>query len=158
LTGSVTVHGPDCGCVRCTGFTRGNDLALTHGATATITLAPRASALADDLRAIVPACSEADEPTIRLAALVLARVEAANIWLDEHGLFRDAKGEPQPVIRVLSTWENTAARLLDRLGCTPTSRAKLGLDVALAQRVSEQALSGLAAEGREIRERRERTA
>jgi hypothetical protein len=95
-----------------------------------IRLAPRAAELADDLRAIVPAVSDADEPTIRLLALVLARVEVANEWLADRGLFLDGGPEIQPVIRSLSTWENTAARLLDRLGCTPTSRAALGLDLA----------------------------
>jgi hypothetical protein len=52
-----------------------------------IRLAPRSAELADDLRAVVPAVSEADEPTIRLLALVLARVEAANEWLAERGIF-----------------------------------------------------------------------
>lgn len=93
-------------------------------------LAPRAAEIADDLRAIVPASSSSDEPTIRLLALVLARVEAANNWLAEKGIFRDAKGNVQPVIKSLSTWENTAGRLLDQLGLTPTSRAKLGVHLA----------------------------
>jgi hypothetical protein len=95
-----------------------------------IRLAPRSAELADDLRAIVPAVSDSDEPTIQLLALVLARVEAANAWLAERGIFVDGTGEPQPVLRALSTWENTAARLCDRLGLTPTSRAALGLDLA----------------------------
>jgi phage terminase small subunit len=105
-------------------------VALRHGAQSSIRLAPRAAELAADLRAVVPAVSASDEPTIKLLALVLARVEAANEWLAEHGIFVDETGNPQPVIRALSTWENTAARLLDRLGCTPTSRAALGLDLA----------------------------
>jgi phage terminase small subunit len=100
-------------------------------------LAPRAEELADDLRSIVPAMSVADEPMVRLLALQLARIEAANDWLAEHGLFRDAKGEPQPVLRALSTWENSAARLADRLGLTPTSRGRLGLDLTRARHEEE---------------------
>jgi hypothetical protein len=111
-------------------FERGNQVGLTHGAQSMIRLAPRAAELADDLRAIVPAASVSDEPTIRLAALVLARIEAANAYLAEHGIFLDGGPEIQPVIRSLTGWENSAARLLDRLGCTPTSRAALGLDLA----------------------------
>jgi hypothetical protein len=95
-------------------------------------LAPRADEIANDLRRIVPTGAEPDEPALRLLALVLARVEAANSWLDEQGLLTQ-RGEPQPVLRVLSTWENTAARLCDRLGLTPTSRAQLGLRVARAR-------------------------
>ena len=111
-------------------FEKGNTLARRHGAMATLSLAPRANEIATELRELVPTRSESDEPTIRLLALVLARIEAANAWLDEHGLFRDAKGQPQPVLKALSTWENTAARLCDRLGLTPTSRAALGLDLS----------------------------
>jgi hypothetical protein len=114
-------------------FEPGNEVAVKHGARAELRLAPRAVELADGLRTIVPAASEADEPTIAVLALVLARIEAANTWLDEHGLFRDGKGNPQPVLSTLSTWENTASRLLDRLGCTPTARARLGLDLALGK-------------------------
>src|SRR5213076_1745216 len=87
----------------------GNALAVKHGGAALLRLAPRAEELADDLREIVPAISEADEPTIRLLALVLARIETANGWLAEHGLFRNRRGDPQPVLKALSTWENTAA-------------------------------------------------
>jgi hypothetical protein len=127
-------------------FTKGNGLALTHGAKADLHLAPRAGELADGLREIVPARGEADEPTIQLAGLVLARVEAANRWLAERGIFQDERGVPQPVIKALSTWENTAARLLDRLGCTPASRAAIGLDlvrtsVAAQEHVDLSALS-----------------
>jgi Phage terminase, small subunit len=111
-------------------FEKGHALRLTHGAQSMIRLAPRAAELADDLRVVVPAVSDADEPTIRLLALVLARVEVANEWLAEHGIFKAWSDEVQPVLKVLSTWENTAARLCDRLGLTPTSRAALGLDLA----------------------------
>ncbi len=116
-------------------FEQDNDLAVRHGAHAVIRLAPRAEEIATQLRSIVPACSVADEPTISLLSLVLARVEAANEWLSEHGIFRDGRGEPQPVLRALSTWENTAARLADRLGLTPTSRSQLGLNVARGESV-----------------------
>lgn len=120
-------------------FEPGHELTVTHGAKAVVKLAPRADEIATDLRSIVPGAGEPDEPTIRLLALVLARVEAANAWLDEHGLFRDGKGEPQPVLKALSTWENTAARLCDRLGLTPTSRAQLGLHAALGKRAAQRA-------------------
>ena len=105
-------------------------------------LAPRAAELADGLRAIVPCYTGADEPTIRLLALVLARVEAASEFVAREGWFLPGgEGELQPVLRALSGWENTAARLCDRLGLTPTSRAQLGLDLVRARGVLEEDLA-----------------
>jgi hypothetical protein len=95
-------------------------------------LAPRADEIAAGLRELVPASSPSDEPTVRLLATVLTRLELANAYLDGNGLF-DARGRPRPVLQLVSRWENSAARLLDQLGMSPTSRAKLGLDVARAR-------------------------
>jgi hypothetical protein len=108
----------------------GNELAVTHGAFATLRLDRRREELAEAIRDIVPASTTADEPTIWLVAGVLARIEAASVYIDEHGLFANGKGEPRPILARLSAWENTAAKLLRDLGCTPTSRAALGLDLA----------------------------
>jgi hypothetical protein len=125
-------------------FEKGNEANRRHGAYG-VRLAPRAEELAAGIRELVPASTDSDEPTIRLLAMVLARIEAAHVWMSEQdfGIFRNDGGELQPVLRALSTWENTAARLLDRLGCTPTSRAALGLDIArsgdaLAHYLAEQ--------------------
>jgi hypothetical protein len=106
----------------------GNDLAVKHGAFAMLKLAPRAAEIADDLRAVVPAYSPADEPTVRLLALSLAQVEAATLYLAEHG-FTDKRGKTQGVLRHLGTMMNTASRLCNALALTPTSRAKLGLNL-----------------------------
>ena len=46
---------------------------------------------------------------------------------DRFGLFRNARGDPQPVLKPLSGWENTAARLCDQLGLSPTARVRLGV-------------------------------
>ena len=99
-----------------------------HGASADLALAPRAEELADSLRDLVPASSASDEPTIRLLGLVLAHIERANLYLDERGIL-DRRGSPRAVLKVLSAWENTAARLLRDLGMTPASRAHLGLEL-----------------------------
>lgn len=120
-----------------------------------VTLAPRAEEIAADLREIVPSRSEANEPTIQLLALVLARVEAANAFLAEHGIFRPGgKGEPQAVLKALSTWENTAARLANDLALNPTAQAKLGLTVARTRDAAQDRLNeylretyGVGAEG-----------
>lgn len=124
--------------------------ATRHGCYA-VDVPVRAREVADELRALLPASSPSDDPTVALVAMVLARIESANAWLDEHGLM-DTKGTPRPILRVLSTWENTAARLLDRLGLTPTSRASLGLNIA---RAHEAGIADLIEEGRKVRERAE---
>lgn len=108
----------------------GNELAVTHGATAVLKLAPRADEIAEWIRAITPAGGEPDEPTVRLLAGILARIEAANAWLSENTIFADGQGNARPILKQLSTWENTAGRLCEKLGLTPLSRAELGLDLA----------------------------
>jgi hypothetical protein len=113
-------------------FRPGNDHAKIHGAkVAAWKLAPRASEIAAVLSELLPVRSDADGPTVDLAAIVLARIEVATDYLDRVGLF-DARGRPRPILKLLSSWENTAARLLDSLGLSPVSRAKLGLDVVRA--------------------------
>jgi hypothetical protein len=126
------LHGSDCGCTRCRGFEKGNDVALVHGARSVVALEPRANEIADEIRELVPAVSPSDEPSIRLLALALAQVEAATIWLAEEGIV-DERGQPRGLLRHLGTMLNTAARIADRLGMTPTSRAQLGLDLTRAR-------------------------
>ena len=66
---------------------------------------------------------------IRLLAPTLAQVEAASAHVAQHGLVRQ-DGQAQPILKHLGTITNTAARLCDRLGLTPMSRAALGLAVS----------------------------
>jgi hypothetical protein len=121
-------HGPDCTCTRCVGFEKGNPLAIRHGAYAVVALGPRVEELADQIRELVPAYSPSDEITIRLLCLALARLErssdvAENVPIEELGRLRqDERG-----------WTNTARRLLNDLGMTPTSRAGLGLALVQAK-------------------------
>jgi hypothetical protein len=107
---------------------KGNTRTVTHGHSAMLALAPRSAEIAETLKPLVPTYCESDEPALRLLSLQLARIEAAGEYLAENGLL-DESGVPRPVLRVLSTTENSAARLMDALGMTPTSRAKLGVDL-----------------------------
>ena len=102
--------------------------ALKHGAyTMTGAMQVRADAIAAELRPLVPGATTGDEPAIVILSRVLARIEAISGWLDEHGLFRNRAGEPQPILKLLTSSENTALRLCDALGLTPTARARLGV-------------------------------
>jgi terminase small subunit-like protein len=126
---------------------------LKHGATAgALALSERAGKLADYFRDLAPVLSDSDAPTIALLAYTWARIEAANEYLNEHGVL-DEHGVPRPVTKQLSTWENSAARLLDRLAMTPTSRGALGLDLERIRVLAKpRDLSGLTA--RELAELR----
>jgi hypothetical protein len=135
---------------------------VTHAAYSTLKLAPRAEQLATELRHVVPVYTAADEPTVRLLAVTLARIERATAALDELdeqtgdrsalGPYLIAEAPKLQRLREdLRGWINTARRLAGDLGLNPTSRAKLGLDIAR----TEDALERLASEGREVRARAE---
>jgi hypothetical protein len=134
-------HGDDCQCVRCQGFAPGNELHRTHGAYAsTLRLGERVSELAVEIRDSVPVYSPADEVVVRLLAVTLARIERASVAIDrvddeaegkEIDAYAGARGEQLQRLRSdLRGWINSARRLANDLGLTPTSRAKLGLDIA----------------------------
>jgi transcriptional regulator with XRE-family HTH domain len=110
------------------GAEEANERALVHGAHSERRIAPRVAELRQEIAELVPAGTQADLPAVTLLAQQLARIEIVNEYLARVGLLNE-KGEPRPVLKVLSTWENSAARLLDQLGLTPTARARLGVDL-----------------------------
>lgn len=110
----------------------GPPLAATHRAYSARALAPRVEQLTDELREVVPGAESADDTVIRLLALLLAQIEAANVWVAERGLFRRAgrgvpTGTPQPILTMQARWITAAAKLCDQLGLTPSSRVRLGV-------------------------------
>jgi hypothetical protein len=121
-------HGAGCTCTRCEGFPRGHELSLKHGAYAMVALSPRAAEIAEELTALVPASSPIDAPIIRTLALTLARIERASAALEAAD---DAAGEgKQRLAEDLRAWLGLSRRLFADLGLNPTSRARLGFDVA----------------------------
>ncbi len=114
---------------------KGNARAVKHGLGATVTLAPQAEAIREVLAAQAPVRAHDgslpvyDEAIVMQAARVMARVQSASEYVEEHGLF-DLEGDLRPVVSELGRIERQLTELLDRLGMTPTSRAKLGLDLA----------------------------
>jgi hypothetical protein len=105
----------------------------------------RALEIAHALRPTLPLYSAADEPTLTLYAVTLARIELASAALDE--IDQTSAGGPLGPYLVeqaekfarlrddLRGWVNTARRLGNDLGLSPTSRARLGLDLAATQRI-----------------------
>lgn len=132
------LHGADCGCVRCVGFQPGHELTLKHGAYSKLKLAPRAEQLCDEYMALVPFGSEADRPIVSLLAMAMAQAERAGLVLTIEQAESAKTGVSSDRLDRLSSdmrgWINTAARLLDQLGMSPTSRARLAGDLAGAQR------------------------
>ena len=82
----------------------------------------------------------ADRPLVHVLAQQLVRHELMTEYVYEHGMFGDG-GKVLPATELLEKSAMRIAHLLDRMGMSPTSRAKLGLDLArtadLAQAMSE---------------------
>lgn len=70
-----------------------------------------------------------DRPAIEAAALQLIIVRRVLGYLSTHG-FEDARGRLRPEVEGLERANERFLKALDRLGMTPSSRAKLGLDLA----------------------------
>ncbi len=125
-------------------FEPGNQVAVTHGAYSTLSIGRRAVELAEEIRAVVPVRSPADEPTIRLLAQTLAQVERGIAALEQ--LAETVEGRPLVEFVVQDAdnfarlrsdvrgWVDSARRLANDLGLTPTSRARLGLNLAATRR------------------------
>jgi len=110
------------------GAGKGNTRAMTHGfrALAEIDRNPRTAAIAEWIESVLPVVDAADAPAIWLLAGCMERRIRGLAALES------AKSVKETAIlrRDLSTVENTIGRLLDQLAMTPTSRAKLGLDLS----------------------------
>lgn len=71
--------------------------------------------------------SEIDRPALENVAVLIRQRDRLMKFLDEHGF--EHKSSPH-ASRLLATTTNSLLNYLNALGLTPTSRAKLGLDVA----------------------------
>lgn len=139
---AATAHGEDCGCTRCAGVQPGNGLAERHGCYSGLRLQPRAKTLRAEVEALVPFGTTADAPMIDLLALTLAQAERAGLALAveqaQSAAATTIGDPPSPRLDRLAQdargWVNTATKLLDALGLSPTSRARLAGDLAGAER------------------------
>jgi len=76
----------------------------------------------------------ADVAAIERAARALKRYRHLAQWLDLHGRIEERTGAVKPAAELELKAERELAAALDSLGLTPTSRAKLGLDLARTAR------------------------
>jgi plasmid stabilization system protein ParE len=132
----------------------GNDRPRTHGAYAAIAaerLDAKARAVFDALAADAPvrdggALPAADGVAVRLLADTLCRLDDVAEYLARRG-WADAKGNPRAALHVETRLRSQAAELLDRLGMTPTARARLGLDLVRAGQALDLAAHWAAQDG-----------
>lgn len=109
-------------------FEEGNVAGVRHGAYAVVSLRADAEAKAELLRGLVPVHNEADEPAIRMLAVILTRVERGAAALDQAA--EEGTQAPASLEKDLRSWINTAAIYLEMLACSPRSRARLGIDLS----------------------------
>lgn len=123
----------------------GNRLAVKHGAHAEVLpsrLDAKAAAIAAELAADAPVrgadggLPAHDREAVRQLARCLVRLDDVGAYLDEHGPL-DRRGRERSACKAERRLRGEAARWLAVLGMTPTSRAKLGLDLARTVSVAE---------------------
>ena len=142
----------------------GNELALKSGAWSPVHVDPLAQQIIEEI-AGDPSTSylagAAYHPLLRSSAFAQSRLVLFVLWLagmsaeqaatPPEGTNRNARA-PIDLYRSLLV---AASNLADKLGLSPLSRARLGRDVAVGQSIADQAISRLAAAGREALEGRE---
>lgn len=145
-------HGAGCQCRRCVGlrgaldgvpFEPGNRASERHGAySARLGEDPRTAELAAGIREAASWIGATDDVTVSLLAVTLRRVERAVAAIEAADALSENPLAPyltnDGALRTLRDdmrgWMRLAASLASDLGLSPTSRARLGLDVAQSRR------------------------
>ena len=114
--------------------------ARRHGGYSTVTaerLAPRTREIFDALALDAPLRDQggelpaADAGIVQLLAQALCRLEDVTDYLEQTGWLDQKTGEPRTaVLEIERRLQSMTAGLMDKLGMTPASRARLGLDLA----------------------------
>ncbi len=115
---------------------------LRHGLTSRqpsrLTLDPIAREIEDALAADLPlkdadgGVPAPDRFVVELAAIAMLRVRRCAAYLELHGDVDD-RGRLRPEFEAFGKAIEAAARMLDRLGCSPRARAALGVDLGRMQ-------------------------
>jgi hypothetical protein len=122
---------------------RGNQRRRTHGATAkppAERVAAIEAELLDGLPIRDPRNGDApihDRAMVNLTAIALARLQSVTAYIEEHGPLTRG-GRMREASRYEMELSTRAANLLDRLGMSPVSRAKLGVDLVKARDLAQE--------------------
>jgi hypothetical protein len=126
-------------------FEKGNQLTRTHGGQSRQDpglVEARTREIVAVLSAVAPARDAngglpvEDAGVVRLLADTLCRLDSVSAWLSEQGLFDG--GDVRPAVDIERRLRSQALDLSRELGLTPSSRAKLGLDLARTRSAAEQ--------------------
>lgn len=90
----------------------------------------------------------ADRFAVELAAIALLRVRRCAAYLDLHGDVDD-RGNLRPAFLKQGRAVEHAARMLDRIGCSPRARVALGLDLQRGLDLAQAMAADAEAERRE---------
>lgn len=94
----------------------------------------------------------ADVVALERAARLLRRYRRVEAWLDLYGELDERTGDVKPAARLAGELGTALDRSLDALGMTPTSRAKLGLDLARTFDLAQAMAADAERERRELEE------
>ena len=145
-----------CGCVRCTGFTKGHkvnvgrarDDVAVHGAfRSPLVLRPEAEAIAELVRPFLPVPYPGFEGTLQSYCISLARIQRAHNALEdcEARLAEDPDWVPpfNPIALgdYLMRWQSSARKDAAALGLTPESAAKIRRDAEMGAFAQQAALT-----------------
>ena len=152
MTGALEerVHGADCECVRCRGFPPGHTLSLKHGATSERQIRPLARAhrrrVLRQMRLRAGDVDPIGRAHLDAYVRLQAKVDLIDRYVEEHGMILP-DGEPQPVMRLYVSLQNSARLALQRL--EQHLRDGVLVDEPLATIEAEGRRLRLAAEGGE---------
>ncbi len=136
----------------------GNRRAVSHGGYARVGGERMASkvrelheAMGEDLplRASDGGVPPADSARLSLAARALARLEDVERYHEAFGWRDEKTGDPRPSVELERRLRSEVADHLDALGCSPTSRARLGLDLQRGIDLAQAMAADAEAERRE---------
>ena len=130
--------------------TKGNLLAVSHGAQSPRLVRQDAAELLAEVQAEEPSwLGQVDRAALDAWLYAEATCRRLREWLGDHGHIEE-DGKPRAASQLLLQWERRAADQRSRLGFDPLSRARLGRDTAVAQAATVDALGAIAARGRAV--------
>ena len=146
-----------CGCVRCTGFQKGNrlragiprDELVKHGfQRSPLVLQPQAEAIAEIIRPLLPVPHPSFDGTLQSYCIILARLQLAHEYLermqgkkDDGSFDADVDVEPESVEVRLLRLMNNGLKHAASLGLTPESAVKIGRDAQVGAFAKQAALT-----------------
>ena len=133
-------------------FEVGNGAAIKHGGFSPVTISEKAEALLDELREFCPWINELDGAAVDRFCRAEARARLLHSYVSKVSVESGIEAVKEYLWAEVRGADTLADKLATGLGLTPEGRAKLARDAAVAGHFAADALAGLQAEGRKLRE------